>query len=124
MIYELKKFKEKFVVFYFDDILICSLNLDSHIMNLTFVFMILRKETLYCNLKKCILFFQHKVVFLGYVVSRESDPLEMYSILKCEFYQQVYWIESSSIVKRLSNPQGLFKYQIGIELYYYLGNWK
>ena len=43
----------KFVVVYFDDILVYSKSLDEHIGHLRHVLEILRKEKLYTNLKKC-----------------------------------------------------------------------
>jgi hypothetical protein len=43
----------KFVVVYFDDILIYSKSLDEHIENLHAVFGALRETLLFANLKKC-----------------------------------------------------------------------
>ena len=58
----------KFVVVYFDDILIYSKSKDQHLTHLEQVCTTLRKESLYANLKKCS-FFTDKVIFLGFVVS-------------------------------------------------------
>ena len=58
----------KFIVVYFDDILVYSKNLDEHINHLHCVLTVLRKEKLYANLKKYS-FCMDKVVFFGYVVS-------------------------------------------------------
>ena len=58
----------RFVVVYFDDILVYSKNLDKHIDNLQCVLAVLRKEKLYANLRKCS-FCMDKVMFLIYVVS-------------------------------------------------------
>ena len=68
MNHALRAFIGRFVVVYFDDILVYSKNLDEHIDHLHCVLAVLRKEKLYANLKKCS-FCMDKIVFLGYVVS-------------------------------------------------------
>ena len=68
MNHALHVFIGRFVVVYFDDILVYCKNLDKHIDHLHYVLTVLRKEKLYANLKKCS-FCMDKVVFLGYVVS-------------------------------------------------------
>ena len=68
MNHALRAFIGRFVVVYFDDILVYSKNLDEHINHLHCVLAVLRKEKLYANLKKCS-FCMDKIVFLGYVIS-------------------------------------------------------
>ena len=60
----LREFLGKFVVVYFDDILIYSNNLDEHINHLHYVLNVLRKEKLYANMKMCS-FCMSKIIFLG-----------------------------------------------------------
>uniref|UniRef100_A0A2N9EAX3 CCHC-type domain-containing protein n=1 Tax=Fagus sylvatica TaxID=28930 RepID=A0A2N9EAX3_FAGSY len=68
MNHALRAFLGRFVVVYFDDILVYSKSLDEHIEHLHCVLAVLRKEKLYANLKTCS-FCLDKVVFLGYLVS-------------------------------------------------------
>jgi hypothetical protein len=63
MNYLLHVFIGKFMVVYFDDILIYSKNLNDHLDHLCNVLSILRNEKLYANLKKCI-FCMEKLCFL------------------------------------------------------------
>ena len=64
----LRSFIGKFVVVYFEDILVYSKCLDEHVKHLHDVFSTLREHKLYANLKKCS-FCSDSIVFLGYVVS-------------------------------------------------------
>ena len=65
----------RFVVVYFDDILVYNKNLDEHIDHLHCVLAIFRKEKLYTTLKKCS-FCMDKIVFLGYVVSAKGIKVD------------------------------------------------
>ncbi|GAB2279375.1 hypothetical protein Dimus_039348 [Dionaea muscipula] len=71
----LRAFIDKFVVVYFDDILIYSKSLDEHVEHLKTVLETLRKEQLYANVKKCV-FCTNKLVFLGFVVSAQGIQVD------------------------------------------------
>ncbi|KAG7564287.1 Reverse transcriptase domain [Arabidopsis suecica] len=67
----LRSFIGKFVVVYFDDILIYSKCYSDHVQHLELILKTLRKEGLYANLKKCT-FCTDKCVFLGFVVGKHG----------------------------------------------------
>ena len=72
----LRVFIGRFVVVYFDDILIYSKSLEDHLNHLRAVFDALRDARLFGNLEKCT-FCTDRVAFLGYVITAqgiEVDP--------------------------------------------------
>ncbi|XP_031375623.1 uncharacterized protein LOC116190098 [Punica granatum] len=71
----LRAYIGKFVVVYFDDILIYSKTEHDHMNHLRCVLEVLRHEKLYANLKKCE-FFLESVVFLGFVVSSKGVEVD------------------------------------------------
>ncbi|PKU68071.1 RNA-directed DNA polymerase [Dendrobium catenatum] len=75
-------FLGKFVVVYFDDILIYSSNLDDHIHHLRLVLQLLREQKLFAHPGKCC-FLDSKMEFLGFVISAEgieADPRKIEAI--------------------------------------------
>ena len=67
----LRPFLGKFVVVYFDDILIYSKSYEEHLEYVKAVLDVLRKERLYANFKKCN-FCTNELVFLGFVISAQG----------------------------------------------------
>ena len=71
----LREFIGRFVVVYFDDILIYSRNESEHCDHIRQVLQVLRDNKLYANLEKCT-FAKDKVIFLGYVVSKNGVEVD------------------------------------------------
>ena len=72
----LQLFIGKFMVVYFDDILIHNQSKEEHLEHLRQVFLTLREAKLYANLKKCS-FMQPRVLFFGFIVFEHgisADP--------------------------------------------------
>ncbi|XXG72658.1 hypothetical protein AAC387_Pa07g1707 [Persea americana] len=73
----------KFAVIYFDDILVYSKNREEHLTHLHSICQLLRRESIYINLKKCT-FMSNSVIFLGFIMSTEGikmDPEKVKAIL-------------------------------------------
>jgi Reverse transcriptase (RNA-dependent DNA polymerase) len=78
-----KSFIGRFLVVYFDDILVYITGESEHLEHLRQVFKALAEHKLYINLKKCE-FLTSNLVFLGYVVSAEGihvDPSKVDAII-------------------------------------------
>jgi hypothetical protein len=71
----LHSFIGKFVVVYFDDILIYNKSLDEHIEHFHAVFGALREARLFANLEKCT-FCTDRVAFLGYIVTSQGIEVD------------------------------------------------
>ena len=64
-------FLRKFVIIFFDDILVYSRSLDEHIHHLRLVFCLLRQHQLFLKKSKCR-FAAAQVEYLGHVISQEG----------------------------------------------------
>jgi hypothetical protein len=71
----LRVFIGKFMVVYYDDILIYSTSIDEHTDHLRVVFNALRDAHLFANLEKCT-FCMDRVSFLGYVVTPQGIEVD------------------------------------------------
>lgn len=71
-----RPFIREFMVFYFDDILIYSSSFSEHVIYVSHVLTLLRRDSFYAATKKCV-FITPKVLFLGYVVSGKGIQVEM-----------------------------------------------
>jgi hypothetical protein len=65
----------KFMILYFDDILIYNKNLNEHLDHLCSVLSVLHSEKLYSNLKKRT-FCKEEILFLGYVVTKQGIEMD------------------------------------------------
>ncbi|GJX46228.1 glycoside hydrolase, catalytic domain-containing protein [Tanacetum coccineum] len=66
-----KKYLRKFVLVFFDDILVYSLDLESHVKHLELVLQIMRSRTLFSKQSKCV-FEAKRVEYLGHVITYEG----------------------------------------------------
>ena len=83
----LRAFIGRFVVVYFDDILIYSKSLEEHLDHLRVVFIALRNARLFGNLGKCT-FCTDRVSFLGYVVTPQGIEVDQAKIEAIESWPQ------------------------------------
>ncbi|RDX84290.1 hypothetical protein CR513_34677, partial [Mucuna pruriens] len=93
----------KFVVVYFDDILIYNKILDEYVEHLHVVLNILRENKLYGNLKNYSFFLEY-VVFLGFVVSSKGISVDEEKVKnaneKAEFVKELHAKVRANIEKR------------------------
>jgi len=66
-----REYLRKFILVFFDDILIYSKDEDSHLEHLRIALGILRENQLVINLKKCT-FGQVQMEYLGHLISNEG----------------------------------------------------
>jgi hypothetical protein len=71
-----RKYLDKFVIVFLDDILIYSKSEEEHEQHLRMVLQVLREHQLYAKLSKCS-FYQKQIHYLGHIISEEGivvDP--------------------------------------------------
>lgn len=91
----LRPFIGKFLVVYFDDILVYNYNKNQHLSHLRIVCELLRKEQLFANLRKCA--FMTSQVFLGFVVSSDgmsADPKKVHAIVEWSEPRHIHEVHS------------------------------
>ena len=79
-----RPYLRKFVLVFFDDILVYNTNLEDHVEHLRLVFDVLRKEVLYLKRSKCV-FGAGQVEYLGHIITREgvaTDPKKIEAIVQ------------------------------------------
>ena len=79
-----RSYLRKFVLVFFDDILVYSATLEDHLVHLETVFILMRCNALFAKLSKCY-FDMEKVEYLGYFISKkgvETDPKKIEVISK------------------------------------------
>ena len=76
----LKPCIRNFLVVYFDDILIYNKNSMEHLEHLRQLFSIIREQRLFANLKKCDFYAEKKIIFLGYVVTKDGIEMDRSNI--------------------------------------------
>ncbi|CAN6969173.1 unnamed protein product [Brassica oleracea var. botrytis] len=105
----LRPYIGKFVVVYFDDILIYSQRLSDHISHVEQVLKALRQEGLFANLKKCVFCTDQRTVLVG-----ENHPrTDARSVLTCGGEFNSRQIVSRFGPKALDNPKSSTRPQSG-----------
>ncbi|GKB84182.1 putative nucleotidyltransferase, ribonuclease H [Tanacetum coccineum] len=88
----LRSFIGKFVVVYFDDILIYSVSFSEHVTHVRQILTLLRKDSFYAATKKCV-FITPKVLFLGWFIPNFSSI--MAPLTDCMKGKSFVWTEET-----------------------------
>ena len=95
-----KPYLRKFILVFFDDILIYSKNLEVHLTHLGLALEILRRNELYANRKKCS-FAQERVDYLGHIISAQGVEVDPEKIRATKRMAYTYKYKRSSQVPGL-----------------------
>lgn len=90
------KYLRKFILVFFDDILVYSQTLQEHLEHLRTVLEILRAEQLYAKMSKCI-FAAPQVEYLGHIISEkgvETDPQKIEAVSNWPIPQNITQLRS------------------------------
>ncbi|WP_284190131.1 reverse transcriptase family protein, partial [Zoogloea oryzae] len=78
-----RKYLDKSVVVYLDDIVVYSCTMEEHVEHLRQAFQVLRDNQLYVNLEKCS-FAQEQVMFLGHIIGGGNIRMDMQKVRAIE----------------------------------------
>ncbi|GKD72874.1 retrotransposon protein, putative, unclassified, partial [Tanacetum coccineum] len=98
-----KKYLRKFVLIFFDDILVYSPTLEDHVKHLEVVLQALRQNTLYAKQSKCV-FRTKQVEYLGHVITKEGVAIDGSKIEAMKNWPR------PTILKQLRGFLGLTRY--------------
>ena len=108
----LKPFIRKFVVVYFDNILIYSMSEATHYNHVWEVLTTLQANELYINLKKCS-FLTDKLLFLGYVVNADGIHVDEDKVMQSENGQpQKQWVMCDASMAWKPSIESLFEISV------------
>jgi hypothetical protein len=96
------KYLDKFLLVFFDDILIYSESEEENEENLRLVLQVLGEHQLYAKLRKCD-FYQSKVRYLGHVISKEGiviNPKKIATIMEWPTLKHGIYVISVTVIAR------------------------
>ena len=98
-----RPYLRKFMLVFFDDILIYSKNWNSHLKHVETILNLLEETKFYANKSKCS--FREKIEFLGYIVSADGikvDPKKIMAIKQWSYPNSITSLRGFLGLKRYS----------------------